>query len=111
MKTEEEKSLRGTTTLYKDKSIGLVIYVRGKKLFMRDMSQTWSPIREVDPIEAAYRIRREYLASQEAGREIAIFAPLKRCKNAAEMSIKLEKMLFPSRKSDRKMIKASASKV
>lgn len=94
-KSEEEKSLRGTTTLYKDPSLGLIVYVRGKKIFKREASSTWNPISEIDAIEAAYKIRREYTACVEEGRAsgVTIFAALKRCKNAAEMSLKLERML------------------
>lgn len=94
-KPEEEKSLRGTTTLYKDPSVGLIIYLRGKKIFKRESSVTWNPISEIDAIEAAYKIRREYAACIDEGRAagVTIFAPLKRCNNAAEMSLKLERML------------------
>lgn len=95
IKSEEEKSLRGTTTLYKDPSLGLIVYVRGKKIFKREASSTWNPISQIDAIEAAYKIRREYAACVEEGRasEVTIFAPFRRCKSAAEMSLKLERML------------------
>lgn len=95
-KTEAEKSLRGTVTLYKDPSLGLIIYLRGKKIFMRDPGKTWAPTSEIDFIEAAYRIRREYADSISGKREVTIFPSFRRCKTAAEISVKLEKMVVPS---------------
>lgn len=98
-KPEEEKSLRGTTTLYKDPSVGLIIYLRGKKIFKRESSVTWNPITEIDAIAAAYKIRREYSARVEQGQAdgVTIFAALRRCGSAAEMSLKLERMLHRKR--------------
>ncbi len=102
-KTEAEKTLRGTTTLYKDPSLGLTIYLRGKKIFMRDPQKTWAPTSEIDFIEAAYRIRREHANSIEENRGVTIFPSFRRCKTAAEISVKLEKMIsVPKQKNNKK---------
>lgn len=97
---EAEKSMRGTTSLFKDTKSGLVIYVRGKKVFMRDPKYAILGTREIDITEAAYRARREY-ADAVAGKrkltgakaEIVAHKMFAKCKSGAEAALKLTKIM------------------
>ena len=93
VKTEDEKSLRGTVSLFKNTSSGMIVYIRGKKIFVRASKTT--PAREIDTIEAGYLVRREYAEKVAAGQKttVTIHPRLAKCKWGAEASLKLERML------------------
>lgn len=89
-KTEDEKSLRGTVSIFKNPKTGMMIYARGKKLFMK--SREGLPTKEVDTITAAYTARREF-AEAKADAGVTIHPKLAKCKWGAEASLKLERMM------------------
>ena len=90
VKTEDEKSLRGTVSLFKNPRTGMLVYVRGKKLFFK--RGFGIPTTEVDLVTAAYTARREYSENKsETG--VTIHPKLAKCKWGAEASLKLEKMM------------------
>jgi len=94
MKTEDEKSLRGTVSLFKNAKTGMIVYIRGKKIFVRQ-SKT-APAREIDTIEAGYLVRREYAEKVSDGLKefVSIHPKLAKCKWGAEASLKLDRMVF-----------------
>lgn len=95
-KTEDEKSLRGTVSLFKNASTGMIVYIRGKKIFVRQ-SKTASA-REIDTIEAGYLVRRTYAENVSLGQKdkVSIHPKLAKCKWGAEASLKLDRMLSRS---------------
>ena len=90
-KTEDEKSLRGTVSLFKNEKTGMSVYVRGKKVFLR--SHTGVATKQVDTITAGYTVRREYAESLDRGEKVFIHPKLVKCKWGAEASLKLERMI------------------
>ena len=90
-KTEDEKSLRGTVSLFKNEKTGMSVYVRGKKIFMK--LKEGLPTKEVDVNTAGYTVRREYVESVNRGETPFIHPRLSKCKWGAEASLKLEKMI------------------
>jgi len=88
----KERSLQGTVTLYKNPRTGFNIYIRGKKIFMRDPATPWKEIREVTTIEAGYRIRREYAAVEDKSM-VTISELMKRSKSGADASLKLDRVM------------------
>ena len=94
-KAENEKSMRGTVSLFKDPKSGRVIYIRGRKVFERNPFYSILGTVETDLIAAAYTARREYLLAVKAGRkDVTVFAKIAKTKSGAEASLKLQK-LFP----------------
>ena len=89
-KSEDEKSMRGTVSLYRNEKTGARVYLRGKKIFLK--TGVTIPTRQVDSIEAGYYVRREY-ASGEDKSVLFIHPKLAKCKWGAEASLKLDKML------------------
>jgi len=90
--TKVSKPVQGTVSLYKNPRTGFNIYIRGKKIFMRDPATPWKEIREVTTIEAGYRIRREYAAVED--KSIVLIAELmKRSKSGADASLKLDRVM------------------
>lgn len=95
-KTEDEKSLRGTVSLFKNELNGMRVYLRGKKIFLKSSPNV--PTRQVDTVEAGYSIRREYAMWMDTNPEIAktritIHPKLAKCKWGSEAALKLEKMV------------------
>lgn len=90
VKAEDEKSLRGTVSILKNPKTGMMIYARGKKLFMK--TREGVPTREVDSITAGYTARREY-AEAGPGSGVTIHPKLAKCKWGAEASVKLDRMM------------------
>lgn len=88
----KERSLQGTVSLYKNPRTGFNIYIRGKKIFMRDPATPWKEIREVTTIEAGYRIRREYAAMEDKS-VVVISELMKRSKSGADASLKLDRVM------------------
>lgn len=85
-------AVQGTVPLYKNPRTGFNIYIRGKKIFMRDPATPWKEIREVTTIEAGYRIRREYAALED--KSVATISELmKRSKSGADASLKLDRVM------------------
>jgi hypothetical protein len=95
-KSEDEKTLRGTVSLFKNELNGMRVYLRGKKIFLKSSASV--PTRQVDTVEAGYSIRREYALITGASPEVAkkyvtIHPKLAKCKWGAEASLKLDKMI------------------
>jgi len=92
-KTEDEKSLRGTVSLFRNAKTGMAAYIRGKKIFLKQREGI--PTKQVDSVTAGYTIRREYAEQIAAGQKefISIHPKLAKCKWGAEASLKLEKMV------------------
>lgn len=92
-KTEDEKSMRGTQSLFKNTMNGMLVYMRGKKIFLKSgWGVTTVP---VDTITAGYIIRREYAGAVGLGKKdlVTIHPKLAKCKWGAEASLKLDKMV------------------
>jgi hypothetical protein len=92
-KTEDEKSLRGTVSLFRNAKTGMAAYIREKKIFLKQGEGI--PTKQVDAVTAGYTIRREYAEKVAAGQKEFVFIhpKLAKCKWGAEASLKLEKMV------------------
>lgn len=91
VKTEDEKTLRGTVSLFNNAKTGMKIYLRGKKVFMKPREGI--PTKQVDTITAGYTIRREFAESKARGDVCTIHPKFAKCKWGAEASLKLDKMV------------------
>lgn len=96
-KSESEKSMRGTVSLFRNEMTGMLVYMRGKKIFLKP--KTGIDARLVDAVEAGYTIRREYaqitetLPKAELSSKVTIHPKLAKCKWGSEAALKLEKMV------------------
>lgn len=92
-KTEDEKSLRGTVSLFRNAKTGMAAYIRGKKIFLKQREGI--PTKQVDSVTAGYTIRREYAEAIASGQKdfVSVHPKLAKCKWGAEASLKLDKMV------------------